>query len=96
MASADNTVDNNNMAIQLYEPPQVGETAAAAASNPTNAVDPTTANPSDSSTTISNNNNNNNADSTTGWKWRWPDIRNEEGRRSSLLLDVKRGLIEQM
>ncbi|KAL3616100.1 hypothetical protein CASFOL_040394 [Castilleja foliolosa] len=57
MASADNTVDN--MAIQLYEPPQVGETAAvAAASNPTNAVDSTTANPSDSSTTISNNNNN--------------------------------------
>ncbi|KAL3634061.1 hypothetical protein CASFOL_021115 [Castilleja foliolosa] len=93
MASADNTVDNNNMAIQLYEPPQVGETAAA--SNPTNAVDPTTANPSDSSTTISNNNNNN-ADSTTSWKWRWPDIRNEEGRRSSLLLDVKRGLIEQI
>ncbi|KAL3644397.1 hypothetical protein CASFOL_012329 [Castilleja foliolosa] len=95
MASADNTVDNNNMAIQLYEPPQVGETAAAAASNPTNAVDSTTANPSDSSTTISNNNNNN-ADSTTGWKWRWPDIRNEEGRRSSPLLDVKRGLIEQI
>ncbi|KAL3628052.1 hypothetical protein CASFOL_028154 [Castilleja foliolosa] len=94
MASADNTVDNNNMAIQLYEPPQVGETAAAAASNPTNAVDSTTANPSDSSNTISNNNNN--ADSTTGWKWRWPDIRNEEGRRSSLLLDVKRGLIEQI
>ncbi|KAL3651704.1 hypothetical protein CASFOL_004706 [Castilleja foliolosa] len=93
MASADNTVDNNNMTIQLYEPPQVGETAAA--SNPTNAVDPTTANPSDSSTTISNNKNNN-ADSTTGWKWRWPDIRNEEGRRSSLLLDVKRGLIEQI
>ncbi|KAL3633390.1 hypothetical protein CASFOL_022917 [Castilleja foliolosa] len=99
MASADNTVDNNNMAIQLYEHPQVGETAAAAASNPTNVVDSTTANPSDSSTTISNNNNNNNnnnADSTTGWKWRWPDIRNEEGRRSSLLLDVKRGLIEQI
>ncbi|KAL3625286.1 hypothetical protein CASFOL_030740 [Castilleja foliolosa] len=94
MASADNTVDNNNMMIQLYEPPQVGETAAAAASNPTNAVDSTTANPSDSSTTISNNNNN--ADSTTGWKWMWPDIRNEEGRRSSLLLDVKRGLIEQI
>ncbi|KAL3615840.1 hypothetical protein CASFOL_040134 [Castilleja foliolosa] len=94
MSSADNTVDNNNMAIQLYEPPQVGETAAAA-SNPTNAVDPTTANPSDSSTTISNNNNNN-ADSTTGWKWRWPDIRNEEGRRSNLLLDVKKGLIEQI
>ncbi|KAL3639604.1 hypothetical protein CASFOL_017511 [Castilleja foliolosa] len=92
MTSADNTVDNNNMAIQLYEPPYVGETAAA--SNPTNAVDPTTANPSDSSTTISNNNNN--ADSTIGWKWRWPDIRNEEGRRSSLLLDVKRGLIEQI
>ncbi|KAL3649159.1 hypothetical protein CASFOL_005562 [Castilleja foliolosa] len=61
MAFADNTVDNNNMTIQLYEPPQVGETAAA--SNPTNAVDPTTANPSDSSTTISNNKNNN-ADST--------------------------------
>ncbi|KAL3649151.1 hypothetical protein CASFOL_005554 [Castilleja foliolosa] len=63
MASADNTVDNNNMAIQLYEHPQVGETAAAADSNPTNAVDSTTANPSDSSNTISNNNNNN-ADST--------------------------------
>ncbi|KAL3642914.1 hypothetical protein CASFOL_013729 [Castilleja foliolosa] len=94
MASADNTVDNNNMAIQLYEHPQVGETAAAADSNPTNAVDSTTANPSDSSNTISNNNNN--ADSTTGWKWRWPNIRNEEGRRSSLLLDVKRGLIEQI
>ncbi|KAL3643394.1 hypothetical protein CASFOL_014209 [Castilleja foliolosa] len=94
MASNDNTVDNNNIAIQLYEHPQVGETAAAADSNPTNAIDSTTANPSDSSNTISNNNNN--ADSTTGWKWRWPDIRNEEGRRSSLLLDVKRGLIEQI
>ncbi|KAL3651498.1 hypothetical protein CASFOL_004500 [Castilleja foliolosa] len=93
MASADNTVDNNNMAIQLYEHPQVGETAAAADSNSTNAVDYTTANPFDSSNTISNNNN---ADSTTGWKWRWPYIRNEEGRRSSLLLDVKRGLIEQI
>ncbi|KAL3619677.1 hypothetical protein CASFOL_034589 [Castilleja foliolosa] len=93
MASADNTVDNNNMMIQLYRPPQVGETAAAAASNPTNTVDSTPENPADSSTTISDNNN---ADSTTGWKWMWPDIRNDEGRRSSLLLDVKRDLIEQI
>ncbi|KAL3627222.1 hypothetical protein CASFOL_028585 [Castilleja foliolosa] len=91
MASADNTVDNNNMMIQLYQPPQVGETAAA--SNLTNAVDSTPANPADSSTTIFDNNN---ADSTTGWKWMWPDIRNDEGRRSSLLLDVKRDLIEQI
>ncbi|KAL3627135.1 hypothetical protein CASFOL_028498 [Castilleja foliolosa] len=81
MASADNTVDNNNMEIQLYQPPQVGETAAAAASNPTNVVDSTPANPADSSTTISDNN----ADST-----------NDEGRRSSLSLDVKRDLIEQI
>ncbi|KAL3646923.1 hypothetical protein CASFOL_009467 [Castilleja foliolosa] len=92
MASADNTVDNNNMVIQLYQPPQVGETAAAAA-NPTNAVDSTPANSTDSSTTIFDNNN---ADSTTGWKWMWPDIRNDEGRRSSLLLDVNRDLIEQI
>ncbi|KAL3627237.1 hypothetical protein CASFOL_028600 [Castilleja foliolosa] len=95
MASADNTVDNNNTMIQLYQPPQVGETAAAAASasNPTNTVDSTPENPADSSTTIFDNNN---ADSTTGWKWMWPDIRNDEGRRISLLLDVKRSLIEQI
>ncbi|KAL3621595.1 hypothetical protein CASFOL_036507 [Castilleja foliolosa] len=70
MASADNTVNNNNMEIQVYKPPQVGETAAAA--NPTNAADSIPTNNADSSTTISDNNN---ADSTIGWKWMWPDLR---------------------
>ncbi|KAL3656086.1 hypothetical protein CASFOL_000482 [Castilleja foliolosa] len=75
------------MEIQVYQPPQVGETAAAA--NPTNAADSTPTNTTDSSTTISDNNN---ADSTTGWKWMWPNLRIAEGRRSSLLLDVKKEL----
>ncbi|KAL3633877.1 hypothetical protein CASFOL_022639 [Castilleja foliolosa] len=87
MASADNTVNNNNMEIQVYQPPQVGETAAAA--NPRNAADSTPTNTADSSTTISDNNN---ADSTTGWKWMWPNLRIAEGKRSSLLLDVKKEL----
>ncbi|KAL3633271.1 hypothetical protein CASFOL_022798 [Castilleja foliolosa] len=59
MASADNTVNNNNMEIQVYQHPQVGETAAAV--NPTNAADSTPTNTADSSTTIFDNNN---ADST--------------------------------
>ncbi|KAL3626970.1 hypothetical protein CASFOL_029183 [Castilleja foliolosa] len=60
MASADNTVENNNMEIQLYQPSQVGETAAAAAAaNLTNAADANPANAADSSTTIFDNNNSN-------------------------------------
>ncbi|KAL3643436.1 hypothetical protein CASFOL_014251 [Castilleja foliolosa] len=87
MASADNTVNNNNMEIQVYQPPQVGESVAAA--NPTNAADSTPTNTADSCTTISDNNN---ADSTTGWKWMWPNLRIAERKRSSLLLDVKKEL----
>ncbi|KAL3621841.1 hypothetical protein CASFOL_034327 [Castilleja foliolosa] len=56
MASA----DNNNMAIEVYQPSQVGETDAA---NPTIAADANSANAADSTTTISDNNN---ADSMTG------------------------------
>ncbi|KAL3646338.1 hypothetical protein CASFOL_011518 [Castilleja foliolosa] len=54
------SVDNNNMAIEVYQPSQVGETDAA---NPTNAANPTIvadsnlANAGDSTTTISDNNN---------------------------------------
>ncbi|KAL3652157.1 hypothetical protein CASFOL_001838 [Castilleja foliolosa] len=92
MASA----DNNNMAIEVYQPSQVGETDAA---NPTNAVNPTIAadsnpaNAADSTTTISNNNN---VDSTTGREWRWPEIRFPElKKKTSILLDVRTESIKE-
>ncbi|KAL3646410.1 hypothetical protein CASFOL_011590 [Castilleja foliolosa] len=65
MASA----DNNNMAIEVFQHSQVGETDAA---NPIINANSNPANAADSSTTISDNHN---ADSTTGWEWRWPEIR---------------------
>ncbi|KAL3656081.1 hypothetical protein CASFOL_000477 [Castilleja foliolosa] len=83
MASA----DNNNMAIEVFQHSQVGETDAA---NPTNAANPiinansNPANAADSSTTISDNHN---ADSTTGWEWRWPEIRFPEFKKTSILMD---------
>ncbi|KAL3645472.1 hypothetical protein CASFOL_010652 [Castilleja foliolosa] len=88
------TTDNNNMLIE-YNPSQVGVTDAA---NPTNAAnltiaaDSTPANPSDSSTTISDNHN---VDSTTGWKWRYPEIRFPEFKKTSILLDVRTELIKE-
>ncbi|KAL3617377.1 hypothetical protein CASFOL_038790 [Castilleja foliolosa] len=59
------SADNNNMAIEVYQPSQVGETDVA---NSINAADSNPANVADSTTTISDNNN---VDSTTGWEWRW-------------------------
>ncbi|KAL3616138.1 hypothetical protein CASFOL_039995 [Castilleja foliolosa] len=88
------TTDKNNMLIE-YNPSQVGVTDAA---NPTNAAnltiaaDSTPANPSDSSTTISDNHN---VDSTTGWKWRYPEIRFPEFKKTSILLDVRTELIKE-
>ncbi|KAL3654671.1 hypothetical protein CASFOL_001406 [Castilleja foliolosa] len=88
------TTDNNNMLIE-YNPSQVGVTDAA---NPTNAAnltiaaDSNPANPSDSSTTISDNHN---VDSTTGWKWRYPEIRFPEFKKTSILLDVRTELIKE-
>ncbi|KAL3623449.1 hypothetical protein CASFOL_032265 [Castilleja foliolosa] len=88
------TTDNNNMLIE-YNPSQVGLTDAA---NPTNAAnltiaaDSNPANPSDSSTTISDNHN---VDSTTGWKWRYPEIRFPEFKKTSILLDVRTKLIKE-
>ncbi|KAL3648190.1 hypothetical protein CASFOL_007614 [Castilleja foliolosa] len=70
------------MEIEIYQPSQVGETDAA---NPTNAAD--------SSTTISDNNN---ADSTTGWKWMWPNVKIPEGKETSILLDVKTDVIQEI
>ncbi|KAL3618879.1 hypothetical protein CASFOL_037107 [Castilleja foliolosa] len=92
MASA----DNNNMSIEVYQPSQVWETDA---SSPTNAVKPTIAadaNPAnavDSTTTISDNNN---ADSTTGWEWRWPEIKILKFKKTSILLDVRTELIKEI
>ncbi|KAL3618491.1 hypothetical protein CASFOL_037573 [Castilleja foliolosa] len=88
------TTDNNNMLIE-YNPSQVGLTDAA---NPTNAAnltiaaDSNPANPSDSSTTISDNHN---VDSTTGWKWRYPEIRFPEFKKTSILLDFRTELINE-
>ncbi|KAL3617780.1 hypothetical protein CASFOL_038101 [Castilleja foliolosa] len=88
------TTDNNNMLIE-FNPSQVGLTDAA---NPTNAAnltiaaDSNPANPSDSSTTISDNHN---VDSTTGWKWRYPEIRFPEFKKTSILLDVRTELIKE-
>ncbi|KAL3625582.1 hypothetical protein CASFOL_031036 [Castilleja foliolosa] len=88
------STDNNNMLIE-YNPSQVGVTDAA---NPTNTVnltiatDSNPANPADSSTSISDNHN---VDSTTGWEWRYPEIRFPEFKKTSILLDVKTELIEE-
>ncbi|KAL3639583.1 hypothetical protein CASFOL_017490 [Castilleja foliolosa] len=88
------TTDNNNMLIE-YNPSQVGVTDAA---NPTNAAnltiaaDSNPANPSDSSTTISDDHN---VDSMTGWKWRYPEIRFPEFKKTSILLDVRTELIKE-
>ncbi|KAL3621724.1 hypothetical protein CASFOL_034384 [Castilleja foliolosa] len=97
--------DNNNMEIEVYQPSQVGETDAA---NPTNAVNPTNAaNPTNSakansanaaelSTTIFDNQNAD-ADSTTGWKWMWPKVRNSAGKKkTSILLDFKTDVIQDI
>ncbi|KAL3638230.1 hypothetical protein CASFOL_017601 [Castilleja foliolosa] len=91
MASA----DNNNMTIEVFQHSQVGETDAA---NPTNAANPiinadsNPANAADSSTT---NSDNHNADSTTGWEWRWPEIRFPELKKTSILMDVRTELIKE-
>ncbi|KAL3627069.1 hypothetical protein CASFOL_028432 [Castilleja foliolosa] len=85
MASA----DNNNMSIELYKPSKVGETDAA---NPTINADSNPANAADSSTTISDNHN---TDSTTGWEWRWPEIRFTEFKKTSILMDVRTELIKE-
>ncbi|KAL3655629.1 hypothetical protein CASFOL_000025 [Castilleja foliolosa] len=88
------STDNNNMLIE-YNPSQVGVTDAA---NPTNAAnltiaaDSNPANPSESSTTISDNHN---VDSTNGWKWKWPEIRYTEFKKTSILMDVRTELIKE-
>ncbi|KAL3625593.1 hypothetical protein CASFOL_030538 [Castilleja foliolosa] len=84
--------DINNMAIDVYQPSLVGETSAAnptnAAANPTNSANANSANAADLSTTISDDQNTD-AVSTIGLKWMWPTVRNPEGKKTSILLDVK-------
>ncbi|KAL3648226.1 hypothetical protein CASFOL_007650 [Castilleja foliolosa] len=95
MASADNTVDNNNMMIHCTNlpklvrlPPPPPPMALQTPSTLLPQIPPTHPPPFPTTTTP--------ILRKTGWKWMWPDIRNDEGRRSSLLLDVKRDLIEQI
>ncbi|KAL3654707.1 hypothetical protein CASFOL_001442 [Castilleja foliolosa] len=89
---------NNNMEIEVYQPSQVRETDAANpknAANPTNSANANSANAADSSTTIADNQIAD-ADSTTGWKWMWPNVKNPAGEKTSILLDVKTDVIQDI
>ncbi|KAL3637466.1 hypothetical protein CASFOL_018634 [Castilleja foliolosa] len=90
--------DNNIMEIELYGPSQVGETNAANptnAENPTNSTNANSANAAELSTTYP-------TTKTpmpilrTGWKWKWPKVRNPAGKKASILLDVKTDVIQDI
>ncbi|KAL3646650.1 hypothetical protein CASFOL_009194 [Castilleja foliolosa] len=96
--------DNNNMEIELYQPSQVGETDVVNptntanrtnAANPRNSANANSANAAELSTTISDNQNAD-ADSTTGWKWMWPKVRNPAGKKTSILFYVKTDVIQDI